>query len=195
MRGMGSEQAIGELEDARRHLLTVDEFLALDEAGFFEPLGTVELVEGEIFVLSPLYIPHAKVTFELGFAIKLALRALGSDLIVLSPVSAMMNDKSLPQPDIVVGADQGGKWMTPEAARLFVEVSQSTLRHDLQRKAALYARTGVPEYWVADLTGRRIVQMHAPGEEGYAMRQEFAFGEVVPSATIDGLVVDTAAFA
>ena len=86
-------------------------------------------------------------------------------------------------------------FVTPATARLLIEVSSSSLRHDLGRKAALYARTGVPEYWVADVKGRRIVRMHRPVEGTYTERAEFAFGAMVPSATIAGLTIDTAPLA
>lgn len=41
-------------------MLTVDDFLILDEAGALEKLGRVELIDGEIYVLSPLFRPHAR---------------------------------------------------------------------------------------------------------------------------------------
>lgn len=79
--------------------------------------------------------------------------------------------------------------------RLLVEVSDSSLGHDLGRKLRLYARTGVPEYWVADVNRRKIIRFHAPVGEEYAERTEFAFGVAVASATIAGLTVDTARLA
>lgn len=37
-----------------------------------------------------------------------------------------------------------------------VEVGDSSLNFDLTVKASLYARAGVSEYWVLDVTGRRM---------------------------------------
>ena len=73
-----------------------------------------------------------------------------------------------------------------------MEVSDSSLRHDLGRKLRLYARTGVPEYWVADVNRRQIIRLHVPEGESYREQATFAFGEPVPSARIAGLTVDTA---
>ena len=196
---MGSEQAIIAVAEAEpfRHRLTVRDFLILDEAGAFEGLGHVELIEGEIFVMAPLYIGHSRVLAELTIDLGNAVRSLSSTLQTLTPVSAKLDLHSLPEADVVVADLAGfeGDLVTLDIVRLLVEVSASSLRHDLGRKLRLYARTGVPEYWVADVDGRRIIRFHAPAGETYAERAEFAFGETIPSATIPGLTVDTSRLA
>jgi len=62
---------------------------------------------------------------------------------------------------------------------LAVEVADTTLRHDALRKRDLYARAGVPEYWVLDLNGRRlIVHRQLDAERGeYASIQSYAEAE------------------
>lgn len=196
---MGNETAILDRAAAPyRHMLTVDEFLILDEAGAFEKLGRVELIEGEIFVMAPLYRPHAWVLAELTVDVGLSVRGLGSPLQILSPVSAKLNLNSLPEPDLLVidttGADEQG-FVTPEMLRLVIEVAASSLAHDLGDKLCLYARSGVPEYWVADVNARQIIRLHAPRGADLLERATFAFGDTVPSATIPGLTVDTARLA
>ena len=58
---MGAEQAIRAADasvedgDPVRHLITVDEFLILDEAGAFENVGRVQLIDGEIFVMNAVH--------------------------------------------------------------------------------------------------------------------------------------------
>ena len=81
---MGSEQAIVATPDTEpyRHLLTVRDFVTLDEAGAFERLGRVELIEGEIFVMAPLYFPHGRVHANLTIDVGNAVRSLGSTLQV-----------------------------------------------------------------------------------------------------------------
>lgn len=192
---MGHEQPISDadIEGPVRHRLTVEEFLILDEAGAFGD-DRVELIDGEIFVLSPLYKPHAEVLMALSYELFGAVRRLNSNLKSYSPVSTLIDNFNLPEPDMIVAIDDGGdRFMAPDAVRIAIEVSASTLRHDLVKKAALYARSGIPEYWVVDVRGRLIVRMHASGASGYAERAEFAFGDPVPSATIAGLVVETGA--
>jgi Uma2 family endonuclease len=50
----------------------------------------------------------------------------------------------------------------PEDIRLLVEIADSSLNFDLTVKAALYARAGIVEYWVLDVTGRRLFAHRNP---------------------------------
>lgn len=178
-----------------RHLLTVDDFVILDEAGAFETVGRVELVDGEIFVLSPLYLPHARTQTALLFAFGDALRGQPRGWEVVAPVSAHLDDHNLPEADLLVFAGGGDTFVERSNIRLALEVAVSSLRHDLQRKASLYARMGIPEYWIADVKGRRIIRMAEPKNGAYDRRDEFPFGTRVPFATADDLVVDTVTLA
>lgn len=75
---------------------------------------------------------------------------------------------------------------------LVIEVADATLDSDLGRKAALYARHGVPEYWVADVTGRVLHQLWRPEDGTYMERRLVAIGDPVAAATIPALRVETA---
>ena len=99
----------------------------------------------------------------------------------------------MPQPDIVVSSEPSGEGPVPGATvALVTEVSDSTLEHDLGRKLRMYAAAGVPEYWVIDLQGRKIIRMWQPSGEGYTRTGEDGLGARLKSATIAGLAVDTA---
>jgi Uma2 family endonuclease len=41
-------------------------------------------------------------------------------------------------------------------ALLIVEVSASSLQHDRNVKGPIYARAGIPEYWIVDIAGRAV---------------------------------------
>ena len=69
------------------------------------------------------------------------------------------------------------------------------MRFDLGRKARLYARTGVPEYWVIDVKGRQIIRMVEPVGEAYGRHDVFAWGEPVEARTIPNLIIDTTTLA
>jgi Uma2 family endonuclease len=190
---MGNEQAIVVDREPVVHRITVEEFLALDEGGFFENVGRVELIDGEIFEMAPLHRPHTRALIHLTVAVSNAVDQVAG-IEAFSPVSAELDRHSLPEADIVVAtrvSDEEERFVTSATVRLLVEVSASSLRHDLGRKLRLYARTGVPEYWVADVAGRKIIRFHAPEGETYRERVEFDFGATIASATIAGLVVDT----
>ena len=190
---MGHEQPIADadVEGPIRHKLTVEEFLILDEAGVFDTKH-MELIDGEIFGVSPTYQPHARIFATMMHELVTAVRRLDAGLVAYSPVSTRFDNHNLPEPDLMVAVNDGSdRFMAPESVRIAMEVSSSSLRHDLVKKAELYARFAVPEYWVIDVNHQRVIRMHLPASGEYGQRTEFAFGQPVPSATIPGLIVDT----
>jgi Uma2 family endonuclease len=69
--------------------------------------------------------------------------------------------------------------ITPASALLIVEVADSSLRYDLRGKAPVYARLGVPEYWVID-AGALVTFIHRnPGPDGYPPPREAGSGELL----------------
>src|SRR5207302_8036805 len=62
---------------------------------------------------------------------------------------------------------------------LVIEVADTTLQFDTTIKRDLYARAGVPEYWVLDINGRRLIAHRNPS------RGKFGQIESVPE---DGVV-------
>lgn len=77
-----------------------------------------------------------------------------------------------PEPDVAVTRDPvtaySDRHPGPADLLLVAEVSESTLRFDRGVKAALYARAGIPEYWVMDLGGRQAFVHRRPAPDGYA---------------------------
>jgi Uma2 family endonuclease len=74
-----------------------------------------------------------------------------------------------PEPDVYVlrGRDFRGKEPVPTELVLVVEVADTTLTFDTATKAALYAPAGLPEYWVLDLNGRRLIVHWDPSGSVY----------------------------
>ena len=74
---------------------------------------------------------------------------------------------------------------------MVVEVADTTLQSDLKKKAAIYARNGVPEYWVVDVNAGMIHQMSKPDGSRYENVRKGMFGEPIEAVTLPGLVVHT----
>ncbi len=86
-----------------------------------------------------------------------------------------------PEPDAIVlnrPFDTFADKALPEAIVLLVEVSDTTLSLDDTRKAALYARAGIQDFWILDINGRRIIVHREP--TGDAFRSITAFDEDEP---------------
>ncbi len=159
---------------------TREEYLRMAEAGIFAPGEWVELIEGEIVVKDPQTPPHAT-------AVVLAQEALrtlcgpGSDARPQLPLS--LGPDSEPEPDVAVvrGTPRDYVDSHPTTATLVVEVADTTLEFDRGQKAAMYARAGIPEYWIVNLPDR-VLEVHRdpgplpdrPAEHGYRSTRRVA---------------------
>jgi Uma2 family endonuclease len=171
--------------------LSAREFWLLADAGVFQEFVKTELIEGEIYVVNAVHSRHAKAHAALTVAIGIALKVKRSPLVLLSTPSTALSDDSIPEPDIAVASKAESKAIDGSDVLLAIEISDSTLAFDMGRKMRLYARHGIPEYWVVDVEGRVIHQFSGPKTEGYAERVEYAFGTEVLATTISGLKVAT----
>lgn len=133
-----------------RWVWTVEEFQRAYDLGVFGYDARLELIEGEIIRKMPQSERHA-------WGVRAAQEVIsrlfveGHDIRVQMPLG--LSTISGPEPDVavVVGTFNDYKRAHPKTAVLVVEVSDSTLAYDRSTKAALYARAGVPEYWIVNL--------------------------------------------
>lgn len=176
----------------QRVALTVNDVALLDRAGAFDDYGKVELNEGDLLYVNAQYRRHMVVKSELAYRLRRAREGAGSPLFVGTEGSVALSDHDLPQPDILVTDAADGDGAVPGSSiALLIEVADTTLAFDLGRKARIYARAGVPEYWVADVNGRVIHQLWRPESEGCAERRSMAFGAPVTAITVSDLTVPT----
>lgn len=167
------------------------------ECEFLEHNGLLteqyELIEGDILFKMGHNAPH-RLTIML--IVKWLNRVFGDDRVCSQgPIEVGLADPEInsPQPDICVQSLPAIAFATrlpgPSDILLLVEVPDSTLRFDLRNKAALYARVGIVEYWVADVSGRRFIVHRGPTPDGYAQVTEYAEDAVIstlsrPDATV-----------
>ncbi len=71
------------------------------------------------------------------------------------------------------GAERGQRARSPRAALLVVEVSDSSLNFDRNRKGSLYAAAGVADYWIVNLVQRQLEVHRVPTADA---AQPFGFG-------------------
>lgn len=140
---------------------TVRDYERAAEAGVFGPEERLELIEGEIYRMSPQNGPHA-VACDL---IEDALRdAFGQGYRVRGQKPLLIGGKSVPEPDVYVipGPIRNFVKQHPTTAVLVVEASVSTVTFDLVTKSALYAGAGIQEYWVVGIPERVLVVHREP---------------------------------
>ncbi|HEX8755795.1 MAG TPA: Uma2 family endonuclease [Steroidobacteraceae bacterium] len=150
----------------RRHRLTVHEYYRMAEVGLLAPDARVELIEGEIIDMPPSGPPHASVLNRLSEKLILALSGTAT---VRQQSPMHLDDFSEPEPDIAVvkQGHYGVAHPRPADVLLAIEVSLSSLSFDRNRKLPLYARAGIPEYWIVDVVKPVLHVLHTPQNGRY----------------------------
>ncbi|MCL6473426.1 MAG: Uma2 family endonuclease [Firmicutes bacterium] len=163
-----------------RRRFTREEYYRLAEIGFFQG-ERVELIEGEIVKMSPISPLHGEVVTLLAERLW---QLFGEGYRVRVQLPLSLGD-SEPEPDIAVVPGKVGDYVHahPTTALLVVEVAQTSLEYDREVKAPLYARAGIPEYWIVNLDGHciEVYRDPAPMGEGYGYRSRriYMMGEPI----------------
>jgi len=91
--------------------------------------------------------------------------ALGDDWQIDSQLPIALDADSEPEPDIAVVPHDPRAYLAahPSRAVLIVEVAETSYRLDREYKASLYARAGIPDYWILDLA-HEAVEVHREPE-------------------------------
>ncbi|MEO6872022.1 MAG: Uma2 family endonuclease [Chthoniobacterales bacterium] len=164
---------------------SVEECDKLGEAGIFDEDDRVELLDGEIIVMSPIGSQHAGVVMRLNAILS---RRLG-DRVLLNPQNPTMVDEfSEPQPDIMLLKPRADFYTTkhpgPEDILLLIEVSDTTLSYDRGRKLRKYAESNIGEAWIANPKNMTIEQFREPAGRAYAHTTSHHRGESISVAAL-----------
>lgn len=160
---------------------SIEEWHELVNSGLLEG-KPVEFLEGEIVEVSPEGIEHSYTNTSLvkylrGILVNLA------EIIESHPITL---DNSEPEPDIAIVRLPLTIYRShhpyPEDIYWLVEISNRTLKKDLEQKTITYARNGIPEYWVIDLVNKKLIVHTQVQNNGYAQITEYTTGTVSPLA-------------
>src|SRR5690242_2164294 len=138
--------------------------------GDFEPGEEhhVELIHGEISLMSPIGPPHNNVVDELNEWSFESLPRGAARVRVQGPFGIPMLD-SAPEPDVawLRRKDYSAERPLPEDVLLIIEVADSSLARDRGVKADLYAASGISDYWIVNIPGRSIEIRRDPRDGSY----------------------------
>ncbi len=173
---------------ARAYPIDVDLYVEMDASGVLDG-RSVELVDGVLVAMTPITLRHDWATAMLGrhFVVGLAEHP---EFVVSQQGGFVADETSVPEPDLTVRTATRFSQRRPNPTRpasdpeLVAEVSVTSLAWDLGRKRRLYAEAGVPEYWVIDVDGERLVVHRDPTDGGYRTVTEFGRGEPVAPAAL-----------
>ena len=157
-------------EGPRRHRLTVAEYYRMGEAGILAPDARVELIDGEIIDMPPIGSPHAG---KVNHLVKLLGQAVGDRAVLLVQNPIVLGEHSSPQPDLALARPHtdfyASRHPQPGDLLLVVEVADTSLRFDRDDKVPLYGRYGIPEVWLVDLRGKRLVRYREAQQGAYTL--------------------------
>ena len=145
----------------RRRRWTRAEYDRLIEIGFFQTDDRIELIGGELMVAEPESAEHYTAIRKSARALQ---AAFGPGWEVRQDGSIALDDESEPEPDIAVvpGAPEDYRDAHPSRPVLTLEISISSLATDRERKASLYARAGLSDYWILNLIARVLEVYREP---------------------------------
>jgi Uma2 family endonuclease len=175
---------------------TRSECRALVAHGDLAP-GCYELIEGDILRNPGWPSSHGVAVSRLAAWCR---SVFGDDFVEThAPIDVAPDDNrtSEPEPDVYALRRSSAHFPDgvpgPSDLRLVAEVADVTLAFDLSTKASLYARAGIPEYWVLDLVGRSFIVHHSPEAGRYGSVVRYAAQESVTPRGRDGVSVTAAA--
>jgi Uma2 family endonuclease len=154
------------VKTAPTYEFSVEEYLKLGEAGIFHEDDRVELLNGDIVLMAPIGIRHMNAVRRLNnrFARRFRDRCLAD---AQNPL--VIDGQSMPQPDLLLLRSELDEAAAPgpEDVLLLVEVADSSLIYDQTEKLEAYARNGITEYWILDLTTNELVAHRDPDGRTY----------------------------
>lgn len=174
-----------------RHRLDVDRYDRMAEAGIFDRDERIELIDGALIDMAPIGQGHEGAVNALTEALFLAFAGRA----IVSPQNSLRLDRlNVPQPDFAVLRRRADFYATgdrpgPADVLLLVEVADSSLRYDRTVKLPLYARAGVPEYWIVDLPGRVVEAYRSPAGDRFTEQATHRAGDRIALAAMPAIVV------
>jgi Uma2 family endonuclease len=131
------------------------EYYRMADLGLFNG-QRVELIEGTIVQMPPQKNFHM---IALGLVEEALRAAFGPRHWVRMQGPLHLRPRSAPEPDAAVVPGRPRDFAAtdhPTTALLVVEISDTSLAYDRGRKASLYARSGIADYWIVNLVHGRL---------------------------------------
>jgi Uma2 family endonuclease len=152
-----------------RRLFTTDEYHAMAESGILSEDDRVELIEGEIWQMSPIKERHFAGVTRLDYLFKGGLGVAAATVATQNPV--YFDERSEPQPDVLVLRFRtdfyAERLPIPSDVFLLVEVSDTTVDYDRRVKVPFYGSHDIPEAWLVDLNRSILEVYRGPSPQGY----------------------------
>ena len=160
---------------------SIEEWHEIVNSGLLEG-KPVEFLEGEIISMTPEGIEHSYTNDSVANY----LRGVLSDLAYVKESHPITLDNSEPEPDVAIVRLPETIYRNhhpyPQDIYWLIEISNRTLKIDLNQKSTIYARHGISEYWVIDLVNKKLIVHTQVENDSYDRITEYTAGTVSPLA-------------
>jgi Uma2 family endonuclease len=184
-----TELAVPPTTEVQPRRFTADEVQAMLHAGILHEDDPLELIDGQLVVMSPINDPHIVCINRLT---RLFVEHTDSEVAVSIQNPVRIDAYNEPEPDVVLSTNLGGA-PRPDDVLLLVEVSDSTLDYDRDVKTPLYARAGIPEVWIVNLDAQQVEVHREPDGDVYRTRHLVGLDDTVTPtrpASVGAIPVD-----
>ena len=155
-----------------KKLLSCDDYHAMIAAGILDEYDKVELINGELIYMSPIGPKHGGVINRINNLLQELLKGFAI-IAVQNPVT--LAPFSEPEPDLALLKPRHDFYSdahpVPEDIFLLIEVADTTLEKDRVVKAPLYAKAGIPLYWIVNLPELQLEIYSQPAGGQYKLRR------------------------
>lgn len=150
-----------------------------------------ELIDGDLYMAPAPSVAHQTVSKNIALPLEQYVRETSCGRMLYAPLDVVLGEgeqRSVVQPDILFVSNERDGIVTKDeivgAPDLVIEiVSKSTAKRDTGVKKALYARSGVREYWLVDPETRSIERL-CLGRDGYDVPTRYELGERLASLVV-----------
>lgn len=166
----------------RERPFTVREYHVLGDAGILSEDDRIELIDGRLAAMSPIYPPHLATLNRLVDLLAERIYAVRPRPARLSVQNSIrLNNRSEPQPDLVLLRPEWPEHRTPTPADalLVVEVADTTVGYDRDIKRPRYAAAGVTELWIVLVKERAVEVYRRPEGNTYAESARLGPGDML----------------
>jgi len=164
---------------------SVDDYYRLIELGMLRDVERAEIIEGELVKRMPTGKRHASCVKRLDEFLR---DVLGKNVTYSVQDPIRLDEFNEPMPDLALLKRREDFYLEKqpmaEDVLLVVEVSDTTLDYDRNRKIPLYAKAGIPEVWIINLKNGAIEIYTEPREYSYNLVKVSRRGEIILSSIL-----------
>jgi Uma2 family endonuclease len=166
----------------------------MGEAGILTEDDRVELIEGQLIAMSPIGSDHSGTVNSLT---RMLVLAVGDRGVVAVQNPVQLDDLSEPQSDFSVLKPRDDDYRRatplPHEVLLIIEVAHSSLAYDRAIKRSLYARHGIPEFWIVNIAGGVVEVRRKPVGDDYASAFQVGRDATLEPELLPGVAIPVSA--